>query len=461
MSADALAVTAHSHSLRSRLLWLLLAAVALVGTFQGVGTYRASLQQADAIFDEHLQQMAHAMRGGRPALLALDALEALEGDIDLLVQIWGPDGAELFRSPRSLLPPRAVLGFSDVSVQGKQFRVYTLQTPLQTVQIAQDVSARNARARALAVQATLPAAVLALMLMAVVWWVVRRLMRPIERARLQLASRAAGDLSPLHGEDLPDEIRPLVNELNALFVRLERAFQAQQQFVAHAAHELRSPLTALKLQAQALRFPSDGATPGSVPLAVDRLNQGIDRSIHLVEQLLALARAQAEPAAATPSLVDLFAVVSTAIGDAQSQAHAKGLDLGLSAQSTAQTTTVQGDPTALSLLVRNLIDNALKYTPAPGQVDVGLTSERGHIVLHVEDSGPGIAEADRQRVFERFFRAPAQANQSFSGSGLGLAIVAAVAQAHAATVTLGESPQLGGLRVEVSFAAPQTVASGV
>ena len=114
-----------------------------------------------------------------------------------------------------------------------------------------------------------------------------------------------------------------------------------------------------------------------------------------------------------------------------------------------------GDPTALGLLLRNLIDNALKYTPAPGQVDVALTHTDGAIVLSVEDSGPGIAEGDRQRVFERFFRAPAQASQEVSGSGLGLAIVAAIAQAHNATVSLSKSHQLGGLRVEVCFAVSQ------
>ncbi|RZA15781.1 MAG: two-component sensor histidine kinase, partial [Lysobacteraceae bacterium] len=162
MTADA-----RAHSLRQRLLLFLLLAIAFAALLQGLGAYGAAVRQADEMFDQHLRQMAHTMRpGGPPPFAPPD-----DGpEMDFEIQIWGPDGVQLFRSPRSDLPQSAVLGFSDVSVQGISYRVYTVQTPMQTVQIAQNMSARDARARGLAFRAVLPVALMAPLLMAVVWW---------------------------------------------------------------------------------------------------------------------------------------------------------------------------------------------------------------------------------------------------------------------------------------------------
>jgi two-component system OmpR family sensor kinase len=448
-------MTAHSegaHSLRRRLLLLLLGAIALFAAIQGVSAYRGALQQADNMFDYHLQQMAHSMRAG--ALRQLPPGVVLDEDGDFLVQIWGPDGVQLFRSPRAALPQSAILGFSDLTVQGTPYRVYTVQTPLQTVQIAQDMSARNARARALALGAVLPVVLMAPLLMLVVGWVVSRSLAPVERTRRQVALRAADDLSPLADSGLPDEVRPLVQELNGLFARVRAAFDSQQHFVADAAHELRSPLAALKLQAQALRGdPADAQTHQA---AVVRLNQGIDRAIHLVEQLLALARAEGG-AVSHQTPVALLDVVRLAMADALPAAHAGGIDLGVTDAAGAPALPVNGDASALRMLLRNLIDNAIKYTPSPGQVDVSLRQDGSHAVLSVEDSGPGIAPGERERVFDRFYRSSGAAAQA-RGSGLGLAIVQAIAQRHGATVQLDGSPRLGGLRVQVRLPTLQPAA---
>lgn len=439
------------HSLRRRLLAFLLVSIGLFALLQGVGTYRAAVRQADEMFDLHLRQIAHSLRPGLPP--PLWPPEAPEDDIGFEVQIWGPDGAQLFRSPRSELPQSAVLGFSDVTVQGNVYRVYTVQTPVQTVQIAQDMGARNARARALAARAVVPVALLAPLLMLVVWWVVSASLAPLERTRRQVAARTGGDLAPLPEHDLPDEVRPLVVELNALFARARGELEARKNFVADAAHELRSPLTALKLQAQALRRPVEaGDDPGTREAAVARLNQGIDRTIHLVEQLLALARAEGGEATAAEPLhtaTDLHEVARLAVADVLPHAQARGIDLGLDEASTHQALRVRGDTEALRALLRNLLDNAVKYTPAPGRVDVSLTREADQAVLRVDDSGPGIPEAERERVFDRFIRGElAGAASRVTGSGLGLAIVRAIADRHGATLTLGSSPALGGLRVE-------------
>jgi len=444
--------TAKSHSLRGRLLWFVLVAILLATVLQAITAYRGALRQADAMFDDHLQQVARSMRSGAPMGGPFEE-STDESGFDLYVQIWGPDGTQLFRSSRSALPPRAVLGFSDVEANGNRYRVYSLQTPLQTVQIAQDLSARTARAQALAAKAVWPFALLTPLLMLAVWWVISRSLAPIERARKQVAGRAADDFSPLPNNDLPDEVRPLVDELNLLFGRVRGAFDAQKNFVADAAHELRSPLTALKLQAQALRKADDD--PAAREASVARLNQGIDRAIRLVEQLLTLAR---EEAAGNPSegaaLLELQDVLKLAVADVLPHAQHKQVDLGVAGELPAEAVKVNGQSEALRVLLRNLLDNAVKYTPASGRVDVSLSVKAGQALLRVEDSGPGIADAERERVFDRFFRASqAEAASSESGSGLGLAIVQAIAVRHGATLQLGQSQRLGGLQVDVRFPA--------
>ena len=432
------------HSLKGRLLAFLLAAVLLVTLMLAATSYRGALREADAMFDHYLQQTANSLRGAAPLGIAPEAFDSGDG-FELYIQIWGPDGVQLYRSARSALPPRAVLGFSDVRVEGSRYRVYSVQNRFQTVQIAQDMDAREARARAMAWRATWPLALMAPLLMLAVAWVIRRSLAPVQRMRRQVASRAADDLSPLETQGLPDEVRPLVQELNLLFDRVQQAFEAQKSFVADAAHELRSPLTALKLQAHALGRAGDEAARDA---AVQRLNQGIDRAIALVEQMLVLARQEAQAGqgqAARP--VDLQALVRDGITAVLPQAQARGIDLGVL---EGVPVVVPGHPDSLAVLLRNLLDNAIKYSPAQGQVDVGLHQQGGTASLVVEDSGPGIPEVERARVLDRFYRVP---DAPARGSGLGLAIVKTIADQHGATLLLGVSERLGGLRVEVRFPA--------
>ena len=431
-------VTRATHSLRRRLLWLVLAAIALASVLQASSTYRAALRQADAMFDAHLQEIARSIHGGMP-MAPFDA----DPRIDFLVQVWGPDGRQIFSSS-PVLPAQAVLGFSDISVAGGRYRVYSLQSPQRTVQIAQDLDARESRARASAFQAVLPVMLLAPLLMMAVWWLINRSLAPVERMRRQVAQRAAGDLSPLADDQLPEEVLPLVQELNLLFDRVRVAFAAQQQFVADAAHELRSPLTALKLQAQALRRAPDAAGREA---AVARLNDGIERAIGVLCQLVVLVRQEGDDGALWgQQRLDLQDVSRDVLGEVLPQAQAKRIDLGVAA---AQPVWVQGQPEALQILLRNLLDNAVKYTPEGGQVDLSLAMDGQVPCIVVEDNGPGIAEDERERVFDRFYRVP---GTTANGSGLGLAIVKTIATRYGATVRLDRSATLGGLKVEVRFA---------
>ncbi|HTH12521.1 MAG TPA: ATP-binding protein [Acidovorax sp.] len=441
-------------SLRMRLLAFLLAAIVLAGAVQGALAYRGALAEADALFDYHMQQTALALRSGLP----VDAqglgpgLDPEDENHEFIVQVWTNEGLRIFESAVGAdLPQIAVLGFTNVQARGGTYRVFSMQTRSQVIQVAQNMAARRDMARSLALRTLAPLAFMAPLLVLAVWWGVSRSLAPVERVRRQLAQRQADDLSPVSDAQLPDEVQPLVSELNLLFERVQRAFEAQQHFVADAAHELRSPLAALRLQLQGLQRAGDDAARAA---AAERLSAGIDRATRLVEQLLALAR---QEGAATPvEPVDLRAVAQLALADVAPAAQARGTDAGLLDSDAA---TVPGNAEALRMLVRNLLDNAIKYTPPGGQVDVQVRAEApGHAVrLTVEDSGPGIAPEHRDRALQRFVRVGS--DSAATGSGLGLAIVQAIAQRHGAAVELGASERLGGLRVVVVF-APENIAAG-
>jgi len=440
-------------SLRARLLVFLLAAIVLAAGAQALVAYRTVLKEADDIFDYHMQQMALSLRAGLPPSAAVGGLGGAEQNFDFVVQVWTVDGVRIFESAEeAALPQLAVLGFADVRARGTTYRVFSMQTRGLVIQVAQDMAARRHMAGSLALRTIVPVALMAPLLMLVVWWVVSLSLAPVARVRRQVASRQADDLSPVSEENLPEEVRPLVQELNLLFGRVRHAFDAQKHFVADAAHELRSPLAALKLQVQGLqRAPDDAART----LAVSRLSAGIDRATRLVEQMLALARHEASVAAgAKPETVDLAEVARLAISDAVAAAQARRIDIGV-AQSDAGA-TVSGQPEALRMLLRNLIDNAVKYTPEGGRVDVGLVKRADAVELRVDDSGPGLPEAERARVLDRFYRS---GEPQAPGSGLGLAIVKSIADLHGATVALEKSASLGGLCVRVVFAPPEKVNS--
>lgn len=445
-----------THSLRGRLLWFLLAAITIAAVAQATIAYRTALHDADQIFDYHMQQMALSLRSSTPlsndeARARAEAESGASGNDDMVVQMWSPDGVQMFHSvSRARLPQRAVLGFSNVRANGTTYRVFSIQASNQTVQVAQDLAVRRNMAGNLALRTLGPIAVMMPILMLVVWWVVSASLQPVARVRSQVASRQADDLSPVSENGLPDEVRPLVHELNLLFGRVKTAFEAQQHFVADAAHELRTPLAALRLQAQSLDRADN---PEARRVAVARLTAGIDRATRLVEQLLVLARQEATAAEGAVSRpVDLADLARRTVADLAGVAAAKGVDLGVL---QADPATVDGQGEALQILLRNLVDNAVKYTPAGGTADISVVHDGGQVLVQVEDSGPGIPPDERERVFDRFYRVP---GSEAAGSGLGLAIIKAIAERHGATLTLDTSQRLGGLKAVVTFSTPASFA---
>ena len=435
------------HSLRTRLLWFLLAAISITAVAQALVAYRTARSEADEIFDYHMQQMATALRSGLPLGMPVATNDEPhdEENFDFVVQVWGSGGLRVFQSARAALPRQTKPGFSNVAAHGTTYRVFALPSGAQSIEVAQDMAARREMAGTLALRTVGPIAVMAPLLMIIVWWVVSASLAPVARVRRQVSQRQADDLTEVSEAGLPEEIRPLVQELNLLFGRVRQAFDAQQSFVADAAHELRSPLAALKLQALGLqRAPDDAARE----VAVGRLTAGIDRATRLVEQLLILARQQASVASGTKAEgVALADLVRLSIADLVPAAQAHHIDLGLV---HADDGRILGHPEALRVLMRNLLDNAIKYTPNGGKVDVDVRCEGDALVVSVQDSGPGIPEPDLERVLDRFYRV---AGTQTTGSGLGLAIVKSIADLHGAQLVLDRSPHLGGLRVAVRFPA--------
>jgi two-component system OmpR family sensor kinase/two-component system sensor histidine kinase QseC len=435
------------NSIRARLLASLLGAL-LLGALVVAGlAYRNVLEETEALFDYQLRQMALSLRDqGEIDAAQVSALG--DPEVDFVVQIWTADGRSIYASrAHSQLPSRAVLGFADVNVVGQIWRTYSVAARDRVIQVAQPLAIRKSVAAHAALRSVVPLLVMAPLLAALMGWLVTHALRPLARVANDVRSRDAETLAALPLAGLPDEVAPLVRALNALLQRLDASFGAQRAFVADAAHELRSPLTALKLQIGLLQRSAD---EGARRQALDALAAGVDRATRLVEQLLTLARS--EPGAATANFerVDAGELVRQAVAECVPYAASRGSTLELDAEDGL---AVRGDRAALASLVRNLADNALRYAPAGSQVKLRLARAGEAIVLTVDDAGPGIPTAERGRVFDRFVRraqAGAGSGEPPQGSGLGLAIVKSVAQQHGASVELGDSP-LGGLRVTVRF----------
>ena len=381
--------------------------------------------------------------------------DLLHGDEDVVIHIWDGTGRSLYLShAHPALPPRAELGFSNARTDQGEWRIYSVQIGPAVVQIAQPLSARRTLAAHMALRTVAPLLLLLPLLGWLVWLAVGRSLRPLRQIASEVRTRDANTLAPLALGPMPDEIAPVATALNQLLARLSSAIDTQRAFVADAAHALRTPLTALQLQAQVVER-ADSAEARQQ--ALGQLRAGLERLTHLVAQLLTLARQ--EPNAAVPAhdAVDLRALAGQVVVDMSQAAIDCEVDLGLEAAEDVAV-RVQGDADALRILLTNLVDNALHYVPRGSRVDVRVCREEpalggqsgGHVDLIVQDNGPGIPEAERARVFDRFYRMP---DAPTGGSGLGLSIVAEIAQSHGAAVTLEDATP--GLRVRIRFPLPR------
>lgn len=442
-------------SLRRRLLAILLGSFAAAWLLLAVMSYWSARHEAEELFDAQLAQSARVLL----ALTVHELTEEEEGEEHnpakllgaahpyeekLAFQVW-KGTALLMRSPNAPAIPMAMdTGYSDQVIDADAWRVFGLPSAQLDVRIfvGESYAVRNELIYDTLRNVLLPV-LFALPLLAILTWGgVRRGLRPMDRVARDIAQRSPTQLQPIGLNDVPEEIRPLADSLNRLLERLEDALESERRFTANAAHELRTPLAGLRAQAQvALR--AEAGTDRTA--ALHQIIRGVDRATRLVEQLLTLARLDPEIATRGYVPVDMLRLVTGVLAELADAAHAKRIDIGLVETSRG---TILGDAGALAILVRNLIDNAIRYTPPGGRIEVAVTERAREVLLTVSDTGPGIPAAERERVFERFHRL---ADSDGSGSGLGLAIVRRIADLHRATVGLASASSAGGLFVSVVF----------
>ena len=445
-------------SIRRRLLWWLLLTVLVGLAAAGSLIHSQALAEANEIFDFQLQQTAAALPSE-----SFSSVFGANGDTDegVVIQIWSRTGVLLYYSrPNAQLAPNAALGFSTQHTPHGDWRVYGAMVGDNVVQLAQPMSVRNHLAAQMAWRTILPLLVLLPLLALIVWFVVGRGLLPLQRLARVLDARKPEALDPLPDMTLPDEVRPLAQALNGLLGRLGQSLDAQKAFVADAAHELRTPLAALRIQVQLLERARDSEGRDD---ALRDLKQGVDRATRLVEQLLALARSDpgGDAAGVARVRVDLTSMLLDCVAAHASIAQGKRIDLGVGERASA---ALDGDAASLRVMLNNVLDNAIKYTPEGGRIDVCLRridihgAPHAHVV--VVDTGPGIPASERERVFDRFYRSAAVTGNS-PGSGLGLAIVRRIAERHRAQVTLSGGDNDIGLRVTIDFPlAAVTVVDG-
>jgi two-component system OmpR family sensor kinase len=439
-------------SIRNKLLLWLLTGLAIAGLGAGIATYYKTHEEVGEMLDYELRQIAYSMQ--HSSSFIPDQIENPKDldesgdDNDFVVQVWNNNGTLIYSSrPSAKLPLASVQGFSNLKYVNDQWRVFRLLSGDRIIQAAQPEDARWETAADIALRMLAPLAVLVPALGLLAWITVRKSLAPLMHVTEQVEKRDASAMSPLDTHAVPEEIRPLLLALNRLLIRLDESISSQRRFVADAAHELRTPLTALSLQAELVDQSQDSDEKNE---AVRKLRFGIGRASHLVSQLLTLARQ--EPDAQRPfSRLDLAAIARQVVGEFAPMADSKGIDLGIGGDRSA---FVNGDEEALRILVGNLVDNAIRYTPEGGKVDVTLNYEGGSVILKVEDTGPGIPIEERERIFERFHRI---SGNEVQGSGLGLAIVKQVVQRHRAIVEVETGKNGIGTIFSIKFPAASLV----
>jgi two-component system sensor histidine kinase QseC len=443
---------------RTLLAWLLGLTLALWG-LSALIVYLEADRESQELFDQSLAETAHLLlsladhevqehAAGTP--LAMAVPDNRNHRQYLLFQIWSAEPRLLYKNvgaPDAAFAPPAATGFGWANVDGARWRVYTSWNDSHRLQIQlaeplrhrKDISSRFAYkllgfALLLAVLATLT-----------IRWSVNRAFRALRRLADEVSRRTPNDLAEVGLAGAPDEVHPLLLAINRLFERVRRTMEHEQRFTADAAHELRTPLAAIKTNLQVIQRARSDAERDEF---IGGLGVSVDRAGRLVDQLLTLSRLDPQYRPADDLAEhDLAAVLAGQLPAWQAEAERRRVTL----QTELQAAPCRVSQAGVQILARNLVDNALRYTPAGGTVRLSCERDGAQVCLRVADNGPGIAPAMRERVFERFFRL-ADAKQP--GSGLGLSIVERIAEAHGASVQLGEGLDGAGLGVEVRFPAP-------
>jgi two-component system, OmpR family, sensor histidine kinase TctE len=446
-------------SLRQRLTYWLLGPLLLLVTAGSFVSYRIALNAANKAYDSalldpvlaiaiHLRRVGNRLELDLPSI----AIEALRVDTEdrVYYAVLGPGGEQLIAGTARLPAPPDLLRpgehtFFDAKLEGERVRVAARAVPVDNgeaaiVEVAETLIKRDKLVLELLVASAVPQVLIAFASVALLWLGIGQGLRPLDRLRDEIAARSPKDLRPVSERDKPREVRSLIGALNQLLSRLGAAIVSQQRFIANAAHQLRTPLAGLKTHAELARREQSASELRSL---LDMIAGETQRTSHLVNQLLTLARAEPSEAPSGQP-VNLHDIVGRDVRDWVQRALTGNIDLGFELEDA----WTLGEPLLLRELAANLVDNALAYTQEGGSVTVRTALRNGESVLEVEDNGPGIPEAEREKVFERFYRIPATRGE---GCGLGLPIVSEIAGRHNARIDLGQPPAGRGTLIRVLF----------
>ncbi len=441
-------------SLRRRLLLILIGLFALVWFAAFAGTYATAMRRLELLFDA---QLAHD--AGVLLTLIESGLHEVHEPIGpphevpfgrgrfrkvLAFQVWR-GGRVILRSANAPeVPPQDQNGYANLVVDASDWRGYTLHGPEDglAVWVGESITLRAQLASEIAREELYPLLPGIPLLALLLWWGVGQGLLPLHRIAAEVAQRSPSNLRPVDLQQVPTEVNVIVEKLNLLLARLREAFERERRFTSDAAHEIRTPLAGIKTHAQVALRTADEAQRSH---EVEQVIQDVDRTTHLVDQLLTLARLDREALTLNYTAIDLSALADDIVTRLKPEAEARRITLALSGGAAAP---VRGDATMLGAMIRNLVDNAIRYTPAGGRVAIAVTPHDDKVVLTVTDNGPGIPADERARVFDRFYRG---STANAQGCGLGLSIVKRVAELHRAVVELGEAPDGHGLQVRVSL----------
>ena len=407
---------------RTALVWMTVL-LALVGLATVMISYRLARDQAAEFLDGQMRQVALNAGAGLPAAAA----PAVDQDPEdqLAVTIWNADGSLAHASPADPdIRRQSRTGFADVTAGGDRWRVYVASEGGRVVQVAQRMTVRDEIAQSAALGAAAPVVIAIPLLWLVVGWALRRTLARLTFFASDIAARGASAAGPIPLDDIPTEVVPVVESMNGLIERLRAALDAQKRFLADAAHELRTPLAAMQIQVEGLSSANQESLAG--PQAA--LAQGTRRVSALVDQLLQLARLD-EPSESATERVDVAQLVLDCVGDHALVADRNGVDLGVDADAAAAPV---GAGAELRVLVSNLIENAVRYTPSGGSVDVRVRNSDSRASVEVLDTGCGLPPGSEARIFDRFYRG----GSGTGGSGLGLAIARRIAERNGLRLTV-------------------------
>jgi len=456
---------ARRESIRRRLLTFLIPLLLMLVVGGGLVTYWVALRTANSAYDRALLDpvidLADNIRsdasGARLELSAQAQQALLYDQADTLVfQIRAADGkviagVEDLPVPAALEPSQK--SFFDSVYRGERIRVAALRMENGfVIQVGETLNKRDHLVRDILATELVPTLLIAVVSIALAWLGVARALGPLERVRSELLQRSPQHLRPVDDRAVPEELAPLVAAFNRLLDRLRGAAEMQQRFLANAAHQLRTPLAGLQMHLELLLRRE---LAPQVRAEVETMHNATTRASRLARQLLALAKAESANTDLQPlQPVDLKTVADAAVQEWVPRAVERDIDLGFSLDSAK----ALGDPILLRELLNNLVDNALRYTPVGGTITVRSGGAPDAPFLSVEDTGPGIPESARNRVFERFYRIDGSPGE---GSGLGLAIVKEVVDRHGGALAVETSPGGHGTRIVVSFPPPHAETSNV